>query len=80
VTKKNIDRLHDVKEMMEESDTAICKNLQRAARRMSLQTAELKKVKNIPITGRGGPQGCEKSRLPNFLDSPLTDGSGGCHP
>jgi hypothetical protein len=23
----------------------------------------------VPITGRGGPQGSETSRLPNFLDS-----------
>jgi hypothetical protein len=29
----------------------------------------------IPITGRGGPQGCETSRLPHFLDSRLTNGS-----
>jgi hypothetical protein len=28
----------------------------------------------IPVTGCGGPQGCEMSRLPHFLDSWLTDG------
>jgi hypothetical protein len=28
----------------------------------------------IPVTGRGGPLGCEVSRLPHFLDSCLTDG------
>jgi hypothetical protein len=29
--------------------------------------------KAIPVTGRGGPQRCETSRLPYFLDNPLTD-------
>jgi hypothetical protein len=33
----------------------------------------LKKGKNIPVTGRGGPQGCETSRLPHFLGNRLTD-------
>jgi hypothetical protein len=33
-----------------------------------------KKSKAIPVTGRGGPYGCEMSRLPHFLDSRLTDG------
>jgi hypothetical protein len=28
----------------------------------------------IPVTGRGGPQDCETSWLPHFLDIPLTDG------
>jgi hypothetical protein len=30
--------------------------------------------KAIPVTGHGGPYGCEKSRLPHFLDNRLTDG------
>jgi hypothetical protein len=30
--------------------------------------------KAIPVTDCGGPQGCETSRLPHFLDSRLTDG------
>jgi hypothetical protein len=34
----------------------------------------LSKGKAIPVTGRGGPQGCERSRLPHFLDNRLTDG------
>jgi hypothetical protein len=29
--------------------------------------------KAIPVTDRGGPQGCETSRLPNFLESRLKD-------
>jgi hypothetical protein len=28
----------------------------------------------IPVTGLGGPWGCEMSRLPHFLDSRVTDG------
>jgi hypothetical protein len=32
-----------------------------------------KKGKAIPVTGRAGPQGCETSRLPHFLDNRLTD-------
>jgi hypothetical protein len=35
----------------------------------------LKKRKAIPVTGRGGPQGCETSRLPHFLYNRLTDGA-----
>jgi hypothetical protein len=31
------------------------------------------KGKDIPVTGREGPKGCETSRLPHFLDSRLTD-------
>jgi hypothetical protein len=30
-------------------------------------------AKAVPVTGRGGPQGCETSRLPLFLDSRFTD-------
>jgi hypothetical protein len=33
-----------------------------------------KKGKAIPVTGRKGPQGCETSMLPHFLDIRLTDG------
>jgi hypothetical protein len=28
-----------------------------------------------PVTGRGGPQGCETSRLPYFLNNRLTNDS-----
>jgi hypothetical protein len=31
------------------------------------------KVKAIPVTGRGGSYGCEKSRLPRFLGNRLSD-------
>jgi hypothetical protein len=31
--------------------------------------------KAIPVTGRGGLQGCEMSRIPHCLDNQLTDGS-----
>jgi hypothetical protein len=30
--------------------------------------------KAIPVTSRGGPQACEMSRIPHFVDSRLTDG------
>jgi hypothetical protein len=32
-----------------------------------------RKVKSIPVTGRKGPQGCERLRLPHFVDNRLTD-------
>jgi hypothetical protein len=32
------------------------------------------KGKAIPVTDHGGPQGCETSRLPHFLDNRFTDG------
>jgi hypothetical protein len=35
--------------------------------------SQCKKGKAIPVTGHGGPQGCETSRLPHFLDNRLTD-------
>jgi hypothetical protein len=35
----------------------------------------LKESKVIPVTGHGGPQGCEMLRLPHFIDNRLTDGS-----
>jgi hypothetical protein len=42
--------------------------------RSSVNTLWQKEGKAIPVTGRGSPQGCEKSRLPHFLDSRLTNG------
>jgi hypothetical protein len=32
------------------------------------------KDRAIPVRGRGGPQGCETSKFPHFLDNPITDG------
>jgi hypothetical protein len=32
-----------------------------------------KKSKAIAVTGRGGPYGCETSRLPQYLENRLTD-------
>jgi hypothetical protein len=34
----------------------------------------VKKGKAIPVTGRGGLQSCETSRLPHHLENRLTDG------
>jgi hypothetical protein len=39
-----------------------------------LSVENMKYYKAIPVTGRGGPQGCEMSRLPHFLGNRLTDG------
>jgi hypothetical protein len=38
---------------------------------------DTKKGKAVHVTGRGGPLGCKKSRLPHFLDIRLTDGGEG---
>jgi hypothetical protein len=37
-------------------------------------TTDTVKGKAIPVTGRGGPQGCETSRLPHSLDNRFTNG------
>jgi hypothetical protein len=39
-----------------------------------LQDKYVKRSKAIHVTGRGGPQGYETSRLLHFLDNRLTDG------
>jgi hypothetical protein len=36
--------------------------------------AAKKKAKTVPLTCRGGPYGCERSRIPHFLEYRLTDG------
>jgi hypothetical protein len=41
---------------------------------MFLITLKISKKLVISVTGRGGPWGCETSRLPHFLDNLLTDG------
>jgi hypothetical protein len=42
--------------------------------RSSSSSSSKGKVKDIPVTGRGGPYGCERLRLPHYLDKRLTDG------
>jgi hypothetical protein len=46
-------------------------------KRIGTENRNINKIKGkvIPVTGREGPQGCETSRLPHFLDNRLTDGS-----
>jgi hypothetical protein len=39
-----------------------------------VQSNMLKKGKAILVSGRGGPYGCETSRLTHYLDNRLTDG------
>jgi hypothetical protein len=39
------------------------------------ELGEDKKGKGIPVTGCGGPMGCEMLRLPNFLDNRLSNGN-----
>jgi hypothetical protein len=34
----------------------------------------MKKCAGVLATGRGGPSGCERSRLPHLLENRLTDG------
>jgi hypothetical protein len=41
---------------------------------LQLEDLSFMYISAIPITGRGGPQGCETSRLPHFLDNRLRDG------
>jgi hypothetical protein len=38
------------------------------------EMVKVKKGKDIPVTGRGGPLGCERPRLPHYLDKRVTDG------
>jgi hypothetical protein len=38
------------------------------------KTFHIRKGTVIPGAGNGGPEGCETSRLPHFLDNRLTDG------
>jgi hypothetical protein len=45
-----------------------------AGSRVDPRDGKGKKGKALPVTGRGGPYGCERLRLPHFLDIWLTDG------
>jgi hypothetical protein len=42
--------------------------------KINLVLKQGKKEKLSLLTGRGGPKGCERSRLPHFPDNRLTDG------
>jgi hypothetical protein len=41
----------------------------------NLRRDKSRKSKATSVTGREGPECCETSRLPHFLDNRLTDGS-----
>jgi hypothetical protein len=40
----------------------------------SCQSVRRTEKKVVPVTGRGGPLGCDKLKLPYFLDNRFTDG------
>jgi hypothetical protein len=40
----------------------------------NIRQLKSKSSKDIPVTGRGGPQGCGRLRLPHLLDNRHTDG------
>jgi hypothetical protein len=40
----------------------------------NIHVLEIKKSKAILVKGRGGPKGCETSRLLHFVENLLTDG------
>jgi hypothetical protein len=50
----------------------LCKHVETT---VALEThkVHIKTYNAIPVTGREGPQGCETSRLPHFLQNRLTD-------
>jgi hypothetical protein len=41
---------------------------------MLVKVKSKKKSKDITVTGHGGPSGCERLRLPHYLDKWLIDG------
>jgi hypothetical protein len=43
-------------------------------RRLKELNSEVKKGKDIPVTGHGDPKGCERLRLPHDLDNRLING------
>jgi hypothetical protein len=42
--------------------------------RKNLRCDQVKKGKDIPVTGHGGPLGCKRLRFPHYLDKRLIDG------
>jgi hypothetical protein len=60
-----------VHEKLPDDDPAGLKHVANIHNKMNDNTITL--VKDIPVTGHGGPHGCEPSRLRHFLDNWLTD-------
>jgi hypothetical protein len=67
-------RIVTVKKMNAKANENRTRAHQRNAEVVALQNKIKKKGKAIPVTGHGGPQGCETLRVPQYLDSRLTDG------
>jgi hypothetical protein len=69
---KNRIRLHGIV-LIYLSTGIISLKCYRSLRFKALQLHSVKHIA-IPVTGGGGPQGCETSRHPHFADSTLIDG------
>jgi hypothetical protein len=54
--------------------TKLCCTIVRLLFQGNLLFAVKKRGKAIPVPGHGGPKGCERLRVPRYLDNRLTDG------